>query len=91
MSLNLDTINDNFQAGETADPGVMRTRGVLKKQGFVKILGRGTIDKAVTIHAHGFSNSAKTAIEAAGGSCVIVPLPWGDARRPAQGNQHTNH
>ena len=90
LSLNLDTINDNFQAGETADPGVIRTRGVLKKQGFVKILGRGTIDKAVTIHAHGFSNSAKTAIEAAGGSCVIVPLPWGDARRPAQGNQHTN-
>ena len=88
--MNLDTLSDNFKDGETADPGIMRTRGILKKQGFVKILGRGTIDKAVTVHAHGFSGSAKTAIEAAGGSCVIVPLPWGDSRRPALGNQHMN-
>lgn len=90
LSINLDTISEAFEAGATADPGTMRTAGVLKKQGFVKVLGRGSIDKAVTVHAHAFSETAKTAIEAAGGSCVTVPLPWGDQRRPAQGNQHTN-
>lgn len=90
LSINLDTISSAFDAGATADPGSMRTAGVLKKQGFVKVLGRGNIDKAVNVKAHAFSNSAKAAIEAAGGTCELVPLPWGDKRRPAQGNQHTN-
>ncbi len=90
LSINLDSLSSAFEAGATADPGSMRTAGVLKKQGFVKVLGRGNIDKALTVKAHAFSASAKTAIEAAGGTCEIVPLPWGDKRRPAQGNQHTN-
>ena len=91
LSLNLDTLNEAFNAGDEVDPGKMRTAGVLKKQGFVKVLGRGTIDKALNVKAHAFSATAQTAIEAAGGTCEIVPLPWGDNRRPAQGNQHTNH
>ena len=91
LSLNLDTLNEAFNAGDEVDPGKMRTAGVLKKQGFVKVLGRGKIEKALTIKAHAFSASAKAAIEAAGGTCETVPLPWGDNRRPAQGNQHTNH
>ncbi len=91
LSLNLDALAEAFDAGATVDPGKMRTAGILKKQGFVKVLGGGAIDKALNVHAHGFSATAKAAIEAAGGTCVIVPLPWGDQRRPAQGNQHTNH
>ena len=91
LSLNLDDLSGAFEAGASADPGSMRTAGVLKKQGFVKILGRGKIDKALNVKAHAFSASAKAAIEAAGGTCEVVPLPWGDNRRPAQGNQHTNH
>lgn len=89
--LNLDTLAEAFNAGDAVDPGKMRTAGVLKKQGFVKILGRGTIDKALNVKAHAYSATAKAAIEAAGGTCEVVPLPWGDNRRPAQGNQHTNH
>jgi len=91
LSLNLDTLSEAFAAGDSVDPGKMRTAGVLKKQGFVKVLGRGAIDKALNVKAHAFSATARTAIEAAGGTCEIVPLPWGEGRRPAQGNQHTNH
>ena len=36
-------------------------------------------------------NKIRPFLEAAGGTCEIVPLPWGEGRRPAQGNQHTNH
>lgn len=90
LSINLDTLSGAFEAGAVADPGSMRSAGVLKKQGFVKVLGRGSVDKALNVKAHAFSASAKSAIEAAGGTCEIVPLPWGDKRRPAQGNQHTN-
>ena len=60
------------------------------KGAFVKILGRGAVSKAITVKAHGFSKSAEAAIIAAGGSVEIVPLPWGDGRRPSLGNQLMN-
>ena len=34
--------------------------------------------------------SAEQAITAAGGTVEVLPLPWGDRRPPAKGNQHTN-
>ena len=38
----------------------------------VKILGDGDLTKAITIHAHKFSASARSKIEAAGGTCVVI-------------------
>ena len=38
----------------------------------VKILGRGTLTKALQVQANAFSASAKAAIEAAGGSAVEI-------------------
>jgi large subunit ribosomal protein L15 len=38
----------------------------------VKVLGKGEINKAITVYAHGFSKTAREKIEAAGGSCHIV-------------------
>ena len=40
--------------------------------------------------AHGFSEAAVRAIEAAGGTTEVLPLPWGDRRPPARGNALTN-
>ena len=54
------------------------------------MLGRGEIGRAVTVRAHGFSKSAEAAITAAGGTVETLPLPWGDRRPPAKGNQFTN-
>ena len=39
---------------------------------------------------HAFSKSAEEAITAAGGSVERLPLPWGERRPPAKGNQFTN-
>ena len=64
-------------------------RGLVGKNELVKILGRGTVSKAITVKAHAFSASAETAIAAAGGSTEKVALPFA-VRPPAQGNQHTN-
>ena len=50
-----------------AQAGLLRD---LKKP--VKVLGRGEISKALIVEAHAFSGTARTKIEAAGGSCVIV-------------------
>ncbi len=62
----------------------------MAKRGLVKVLGRGEVTKAVNVRAHGFSKSARQAIEAAGGSVEVVPPPWGDRRPPAKGNALTN-
>jgi large subunit ribosomal protein L15 len=68
---------------------VLVTNGLARKKDFVKILGRGTLSSALQVSAHGFSASAKAAIEAAGGTTIVVDLPF-SVRPPAAGNQHQN-
>jgi large subunit ribosomal protein L15 len=87
--VNLDTL-EAFDAGSEVSPATLRARGLVAKQGLVKVLGRGEVSKSLTVKAHAFSASAKQAIEAAGGSVEIVPAPWGDRRPPARGNALTN-
>jgi large subunit ribosomal protein L15 len=87
--VNLDTLEE-FAGGNEINPETLRERGLVAKQGLVKVLGRGEITKALTVRAHAFSASAKQAIENAGGSVEIVPPPWGDRRPPAKGNALTN-
>jgi large subunit ribosomal protein L15 len=70
-------------------PEVLVANGLVHKGDFVKVLGRGTITTAVHVSAHGFSASARTAIEAAGGTVTEVALPFA-VRPPAAGNQHQN-
>jgi len=87
--LNLDHLDD-FDAGSEIDPGTLRSRGLVAKQGLVKVLGRGQLTKALTVRAHAFSQSAIQAIESAGGSTEVIPAPWGEGRPPAKGNALTN-
>ena len=63
--------------------------GLIRKNALVKILGRGSVDRALNVSAHKFSQSAKSAIEEAGGTLTTLDLPF--AVRPAHaGNQHQN-
>jgi len=75
---------------DTVDPSVLVKLGLVHHKGLVKVLGRGEIGRAVTVAAHAFSRSAREAIEAAGGSVTVVPLPFGDRRPPARGNALAN-
>jgi len=55
--------------GDEFTPGKLRELGVVKKLGAgVKILGNGSISRAVTVEAHRFTKSAREKIEAAGGT-----------------------
>ncbi len=85
--VNLDTITVLGLTEIT--PEVLVANGLAQKQDFVKILGRGNLSVAINISAHAFSASAKSAIESAGGTTTIVPLPFA-VRPPAAGNQHQN-
>ncbi|MEI8126717.1 MAG: 50S ribosomal protein L15 [Actinomycetota bacterium] len=85
--VNLDTITVLGLTEIT--PEVLVANGLAQKKDFVKILGRGNLSVAINISAHAFSASAKSAIESAGGTTTIVPLPFA-VRPPAAGNQHQN-
>jgi large subunit ribosomal protein L15 len=51
----------------------MKANGLATRKGVpVKVLAKGELSKALTVHAHAFSAGARERIEAAGGSCSIV-------------------
>ncbi len=64
-------------------PQVLADLGVIRGTEFpVKILAHGEITSAVTVHAHAFSKSAQSAIEAAGGKVETLERTdeWTSAR-----------
>lgn len=61
-----------FDAGSIVTPEDLRTAGLAKKRGKIKVLGQGDIDVAVTVKAHAFSRGAADKIAAAGGSVEVV-------------------
>jgi len=71
--VNLADLESRFDAGAEVTVELMRSRGLAtRKEIPVKVLGRGELTKALTVHAHGFSASARERIEAAGGSCQLL-------------------
>ena len=46
--------------------------GLVSKNALVKILGKGTLERKIEVHAHAFSKSAVEAIEAKMGTAVIL-------------------
>jgi large subunit ribosomal protein L15 len=88
QAINLDSINESGL--DIVDPVSLLGKSLVGKGALVKVLGRGEISRPVTVRAHAFSKSAEAAITAAGGTVEIIPLPWGERRPPAKGNQFTN-
>jgi large subunit ribosomal protein L15 len=88
QAINLDTIESSEL--DEVTPEVLHARGLTHKGALVKVLGRGELTRKVTVKAHAFSKAAEAAITAAGGSVEVLPLPWGDRRPPAKGNQFAN-
>ena len=68
-TFNVDELSKRFDAGATVDVDALKAVGLLKRKvEFVKILGNGEIDKALTVKVHRISKSAKEKIEKAGGT-----------------------
>lgn len=71
--VNLRDLERVFADGDTVSPQTMADRGLVKaNRGPVKVLGEGELKSKLTVQAHKFSASARTGIEAAGGSCEVV-------------------
>jgi len=86
--VNLDTL-EGFE-GDDVTPATLGEVGLVRKGALVKVLGRGQVTRPLRVSVHGASASARSAIEAAGGSVEILPAPFGHGRPPARGNALTN-
>jgi large subunit ribosomal protein L15 len=71
--INLADLEARFDKGAEVTPDALRAKGLATRQGVpVKILAKGELNKALTVHAHGFSAAARERIEAAGGTCQLI-------------------
>jgi large subunit ribosomal protein L15 len=71
--VNLGDLEARFEDGASVDVAALKAAGLATRRGIpVKILGQGELNKKLTVHAHGFSKSARERIEAAGGTCQII-------------------
>jgi len=71
-AINLNVLEDLVQAKNLTKITVadLHDAGLVSKHAMVKILGNGTITKAVEVEANAFSKTAEQAIIAAGGSVI---------------------
>ena len=64
--LNVEMLNA-FAAGEVVSPESLASRGLVRNNRPIKILGDGNLKAALTVRAHAFSKSAEEKIANAGG------------------------
>ena len=70
--INLNALNA-FEDGETVTEEKLLEKGILSKCVYgYKVLGKGKVNKRVSVQANAFSASARAAIEAAGGKAEEV-------------------
>ena len=69
--INLDRL-EKIEKDTIEPKDLVESRLIKKESELVKILGRGDIASAKTIHAHRFTRSAQKKIEDAGGKAVLI-------------------
>lgn len=66
--VNLDQLEERFEAGATVTPDTLREAGLVRsRKAPIKVLARGEVTKALTVHAHKFSGKAAEKLAASGG------------------------
>jgi large subunit ribosomal protein L15 len=72
VPINLESLN-RFEDGTRVDEAALRDAGLANGPvRRIKILGDGELSRKLTISAHAFSASARSKIEAKGGSCEVI-------------------
>ncbi len=71
--VNVKDLEERFDKGAEVTPDTLLAAGLATRRGTpVKVLGTGELSKALTVHAHGFSATAREKIEGAGGTVVVL-------------------
>lgn len=73
-TLNLDQLQSFAEKYNVSDitSEVLVAKGVASKNDQIKILGRGKLDRKLSVSVHAYSESAKAAIEANGGTVEVI-------------------
>ncbi len=75
QEVNLDNLAERFESGDVVSPETLEAKGLIRDANdAVVILGRGELDKKLTVKAHRFSKSAQAKIEQAGGETEKLEL-----------------
>jgi large subunit ribosomal protein L15 len=73
QAVNIAALEERFEAGTDVTLELLKANGLGTRKNIpVKVLAKGEISKALTVHAHAFSKTARERIEAAGGTCHIL-------------------
>lgn len=71
--VNISALESRFEAGTEVTLELLRSSGLATRAEVpVKVLAKGQLSKALTVHAHAFSAGARERIEAAGGTCRLA-------------------
>ncbi|MPZ73631.1 MAG: 50S ribosomal protein L15 [Nitriliruptorales bacterium] len=83
-TVNLGRIDDAFDEGAEVTPETLREKGLIRRGNApVKILGDGALSKSLSVAAHAFTGSARTKVEAGGGTVRQIPRrPAPESRKP---------
>ena len=75
---------EQFAAGTTLDRAALEAAGLVRRKGYpVKLLARGEVASAYTLHVDAASQKAVQAVRAAGGQ-VILPAPQAEQAQNEQ-------
>lgn len=69
--VNVATLSQ-FDSQTEVTPELLRSHGLIRHRGRVKVLAHGEVDRPLTVRAHAFSTAAKDKIEAAGGTAEVI-------------------
>lgn len=71
--VNVDDLEERFEAGTEVTPEVLVASGLVKKiKDGIKVLGDGELTKSLIVKAHKFSKTAEEKIKAAGGTVEVL-------------------
>ncbi len=74
--VNLADLEKRFEGGAEVTLETMKAAGLATRRDVpVKVLAKGKLSKPLTVHAHAFSAAARSGIEDAGGTCVVLSEP----------------
>ncbi len=70
--VNIAKLGELFPEGGAVSPADLVAKGAVRDGNPVKVLGNGEVTVALQVSAHAFSASARSKLEAAGGSASVI-------------------
>lgn len=91
IQINVQDLDRKFADGAVVDVNTLREARLITGGGLdgLRILGDGELTKKLTVKAHHFTASARTKIEAKGGTCEVIPPPKKPVRNKMGQGKHS--